>query len=68
MAGCFSGADPVALSSAVHALAAAMSAQMSDDELTLAAAMLTQLADTLNTIAVQRSLCSGEPGAESAEN
>ena len=64
MAGGFSGADPVALSSAVHALAAAISARLSDDELTLAAVMLTQLADTLSTIAVQRGLQAGGAGGE----
>ena len=39
------GCDPLALTTAVN---------------TLAAALLTQLGDTLATIAVQRSLCSGE--------
>ena len=52
--------DPLAFTTALNTLAAAIAAQLNDDDLNLAAAALTQLGDTLATIAVQRSLCSGE--------
>lgn len=51
---------PLALTTAVNTLATAMARCLDDSELALAAAVLTQLGDTLATIAVQRSLCSGE--------
>ena len=51
---------PLALTAAVNTLATAMARCLDDSELALAAAILTQLGDTLATIAVQRSLCSGE--------
>ena len=51
---------PLALTTAVNTLATAMARCLDDSELALAAAILTQLGDTLATIAVQRSLCSGE--------
>ena len=51
---------PLALTTAVNTLATAMARCLADSELALAAAILTQLGDTLATIAVQRSLCSGE--------
>ena len=51
---------PLALTTAVNTLATAMARCLYDSELALAAAILTQLGDTLATIAVQRSLCSGE--------
>ena len=51
---------PLALTTAVNTLATAMAWCLDDSELALAAAILTQLGDTLATIAVQRSLCSGE--------
>ena len=51
---------PLALTTAVNTLATAMARCLDDSELALAAAILTQLGDTRATIAVQRSLCSGE--------
>ena len=54
------GCDPLALTTAVNTLAVAIAAQLDNGDLALAAALLTQLGDTLATIAVQRSLCSGE--------
>ena len=51
---------PLALTTAVNTLAAAMAQCLDDGELALAAAVLTQLGDTLSTIAVQRSLCGGK--------
>ena len=51
---------PLALTTAVNTLATAMARCLDDSELALVAAVLTQLGDTLATIAVQRSLCSGE--------
>ena len=51
---------PLALTTEVNTLATAMARCLDDSELALAAAILTQLGDTLATIAVQRSLCSGE--------
>ena len=51
---------PLALTTAVNTLATAMARCLDDSELALAAAILTQLGETLATIAVQRSLCSGE--------
>ena len=51
---------PLALTTAVNTQATAMARCLDDSELALAAAILTQLGDTLATIAVQRSLCSGE--------
>ena len=51
---------PLALTTAVNTLATAMARCLDDSELALAAAILTQLGDTLATIAVQRSPCSGE--------
>ena len=51
---------PLALTTAVNTLATAMARCLDDSELAVAAAILTQLGDTLATIAVQRSLCSGE--------
>ena len=51
---------PLALTTAVNTLATAMARCLDDSELALAAAILTQLGDTLATIAVQRSICSGE--------
>ena len=51
---------PLALTTAVNTLATAMARCLDDSELALAAAILTQLGDTLATIAVQRSLCSGK--------
>lgn len=42
----------------VAILANTIAGQLSDDELELAAAVFSQLGDTLDTISVQRSLCS----------
>ena len=61
---------PLAFTTALNTLAAAIAAQLNDDDLNLAAAALTQLGDTLATIAAQRQLCGREclPGkAESTE-
>ena len=52
--------DPLALTTAVNTLAVAIAGQPGDEDLELAAAVLTQLGDTLATIAVQRSRCTGE--------
>lgn len=49
--------DPLALTTAVSALAVAIAAQADDDQLGLIAAVLSQLGDTLETIAAQRNLC-----------
>ena len=49
--------DPLALTTAVGTLAAAIAAQLNDSDLALTAAVLTQLGDTLETIAVQRERC-----------
>ena len=49
---------PLALTTAVNTLAAAIAAQLNDRELGLVGAILTQLGDTLETIAAQRELCS----------
>lgn len=55
--------DPLAFTTAVNTLAAAISAQLNDDDLALAAAVLTQLGDTLATIAAQRQRCGREDQA-----
>ena len=56
------GSDPLAFTTAVNTLAAAIAARLSDSELALAAVVFTQLGDTLATIAVQRERCgAGEP-------
>lgn len=52
--------DPLALTTAVNALAVSLAAGMNDADLELAAALLTQLGDTLSTISVQRRRSSGE--------
>lgn len=52
--------DPLAFTTAVNTLAAAIAAQLGDQELALTAAVLTQLGDTLETIAAQRELCAPE--------
>ncbi len=49
--------DPLALTTAVNTLAAAIAGRLDDGDLALAAAVLTQLGDTLATIAVQRDRC-----------
>ena len=49
--------DPLALTTAISALATAIAAQVTDEQLGLIAAVLTQLGDTLETIAAQRELC-----------
>ena len=49
--------DPLALTTAVSALATAIAAQVNEDQLGLIAAVLVQLGDTLETIAAQRELC-----------
>ena len=52
--------DPLALTTAVNALAVSLAAGMNDADLELAAALLTQLGETLSTISVQRRRSSGE--------
>ena len=49
--------DPLAFTTAVNTLAAAVAQRLDDDELTLMTAVLAQLTGSLTTIAVQRSLC-----------
>jgi hypothetical protein len=49
--------SPCELTTAVSALANVISANLSDDELSLLGAILTQLGDTLETISVQREVC-----------
>ena len=49
------------LTASVTALANAIACRMGTEELNLLAAVLTQLGDTLNTIALQRSLCESTP-------
>lgn len=49
--------DPLALTTAVNTLAAALAQGLNSSELALLSAVLTQMGDTLATIAVQRSLC-----------
>lgn len=46
--------DPLAFTTAVNTLAAAIAAGLDDNQLGLAAAVLNQLGDTLETIAAQR--------------
>ena len=55
--------DPLALTTAVNTLAVAIAGQLGDEDLELAAAVLTQLGDTLNTIALRRSLCENTPAS-----
>lgn len=52
--------DPLALTTAINTLAVAIAGQLNDEDLEMAAVILTQLGDTLTTISVQRSRCSGE--------
>ena len=52
--------DPLALTTAVSALAVSIAGQLGDEDLELAAVILTQLGDTLATIAVQRRRCTGQ--------
>lgn len=49
--------NPCELTVSISALASAIAAQLSDDELSILAAVLVQLGDTLETIAVQRDIC-----------
>ena len=51
------------LTASVTALANAIACRMNPEELTLLAAVLTQLGDTLNTIALRRSLCDNSPAS-----
>lgn len=51
------------LTASVTALANAMACRLTAEELTLLAAVLTQLGDTLNTIALRRSLCENTPAS-----
>lgn len=60
--------DPLAFTTALNTLAAAIAAQLNDDDLNLAAAALTQLGDTLATIAAQRQLCGRERLPRRAES
>ena len=52
--------DPLALTTALNTLAAAIAAGLDDRELGMAAAILNQLGDTLATIAAQREWCRRE--------
>lgn len=49
--------DPLALTTTVNTLAAALASTLTNEELTLTAAVLTQMGDIMNTIAAQRALC-----------
>lgn len=49
--------NPLGTTFSVTALANAIACRLNDDELSLFAVMVTQLGDTLETIAVQRTLC-----------
>lgn len=51
------------LTASVTALANAIACRMNSEELALLAAVLTQLGDTLNTIALRRSLCDNSPAS-----
>ena len=51
------------LTASVTALANAIACRMNSEELALLAAVLTQLGDTLNTIALRRSLCENTPAS-----
>ena len=50
---------PLELTSAVTALANAISCRLTVDEMALVAGILVQLGDTLATIAAQKNLCDG---------
>ena len=52
--------NPCELTASVTALANALACGLTEEKLGLLAAVLTQLGDTLATIAVQRSRCTGE--------
>ena len=49
--------DPLAFTTAVNTLAAAIARNLDEEELALLTAVLVQLTGSLTTIAVQRSLC-----------
>ena len=49
--------DPLALTTAISALAVALSNALDEAEIELAAAVFTQLGDMLATISVQKALC-----------
>ena len=49
--------DPLELTTSITALANAIAAVLSEEELNLLGVVLTQLADTLFTIAAKRSIC-----------
>lgn len=51
------GCDPLALTTSVNTLAAAIASELNDEDLGLVGAILTQLGDTLETIAAQRGRC-----------
>lgn len=51
--------NPCELTASITALANTMACNMNDNQLNIAAVFFTQLGDTLDTIAVQRSICSG---------
>ena len=52
--------DPLALTTAVNTLAAAVASRLNDEDLDLVAAVFVQLGDTLATIAAQRARCRPE--------
>ena len=56
--------DPLAFTTAVNTLAAAIARNLDEDELALLTAVLVQLTGSLTTIAVQRSLCKKKEQAE----
>lgn len=52
--------NPCELAAAVTAAAVSIASQLNDDDLSITAAALTQLGDTLNTILIQRTICSAK--------
>ena len=59
--------DPLAITTAIHTLAVAISQNLDDDALAWLTAVLVQLSGSLTMIAVQRSLCQNEEKSEQTE-
>jgi len=58
---------PLKLTTFITAVANAISANLSDDDLNLTAAAFTQIGDTLATISLQRAICNTK-NADGREN
>jgi hypothetical protein len=56
--------NPLELTTTINTLAVAISCKLNDNELALLSAVLSQLSDTLDTIAVQREICSSGTDAD----